>query len=99
MLLKVIFKLLALRRKDFLTLSCLNRDLGAKFTTITCHGFSLDVTAHVFLDHECVHVDVGLKTATITWICKTVIFKVLSCLETLFLFSEHLTVSLDFTSL
>ena len=47
---------------------------------------SFDFAGHTFLNHESVHVNVGLKTATICWIGETVVFEVLLDLKCLFLF-------------
>lgn len=68
MLFVIVFKLLALRRKDLLALGSLDRDLWRQFemlstTSLLCGG------AHTLLDHESVHVDVGLQAATIRGVC------------------------------
>lgn len=62
--------------------------------TIASH-LSLDVAGHALLDHESVHVDVGLESATVCWISQTVILEVLLDLEGLLLLDEHLVVTLN----
>lgn len=86
-LFEVVFKFLALRREDFFALGSLDWDLGWQFTNIAGHGLSLDVAAHILLDHERVHVDVGFHTSAIAWIGETIIFEVFSCFEALVLLS------------
>ena len=58
----------------------------------------LDFAGHALLDHESVHVNVGLEAATISWIGKTVILEVFLELEGLLLLDEHLVVALDAAS-
>jgi len=97
-LLEVVFKFLALRREDFLALGCLDRHLGGQFTDITASdGLPFDVTAHVLLDHERVHIDVGFHASAIAWISKTIILEVFSGFEALFLLRQHLVVTFNFT--
>ena len=96
MLFKVVFELLALWREDFLSLGCLDRDLWGelKVLAIASH-LSFDISSHAFLNHESVHVNVRLETATICRISETIIFKVLFDLEVFFLLYKHLFVALN----
>ena len=67
-LLVVVFKLLALRRENLLALGSLDRDLWRQFKMLTATSL-LSGGAHTLLDHESVHVDVGLQAATIRGVC------------------------------
>ena len=62
--------------------------------TITCHLPFL-IASHTLLNHESVHVNVWLKTTTVSRIGQTVIFEVLFDLEGFFLFNKHFMEALD----
>ena len=55
--------------------------------------------AHTLLDHESVHVDVGLQAATIRGVCQTVVLERLFNLERLLLLSQHFMKALYFAAL
>lgn len=95
-LLKVVFKLLSLGGEDFLALGRSDGHLRGKLKIVShASHLLLGDTSHAFLDHEGVHLHVGLKTATIGRVGQRVVFEMFPDFEVLLLLSEYFVETLN----
>ena len=98
--LKVVFKLLSLGRENLFALSSLHRDLWVEVHcfTGTAHLFIQLDAGHAFLDHEGIHVNIGLETSSISGIGKTVVSEALLRFKVLLLLDKHIMEGLSIGS-